>query len=251
MADDTIARRNFLLGAGAAAAAGFTPSSPAPAQEKTPNRERFEVSSIKAVRPRLVDTLSAIQQGDIAGAKEAFQAYDSGWNGIEVYINVRSRPLYQALELDLQAKITKALGQPSPDVATPLSDVRAMLVKYDEAIELVANSSPLNPIYDDVARLRIVRAYLRQVNPALKVGDIAKARKSFEAFDDMWFDIEDFVRAQSLDSYVAIERAMLQIEDALKPEKPDTAQVMALVTAVMNQYNAVVAEVQRQARNGR
>ena len=114
---------------------------------------------------------------------------------------------------------------------------------------MVANGPPLSPIYDDVARLRIVRAHLREVNPALKAGNIAKARKSFLAFDDMWFDIEDFVRAQSLDAYVAIERGMFQIEDALMPEKPDVAQVVALVTAVMNQYNVVVAEVQKQARS--
>src|SRR5439155_4608438 len=125
-----------------------------------------------------------------------------------------------------------------------------MLVKYDEAIDMAANGAPLDPIYDDVARLRIVRAHLREVNPALKAGNIAKAKNSFEAFEDKWFDIEDFVRAQSLDAYVAIERGMLQIEDALlMTEKPDAALVMTLVTAVMTPYNAIVAEVQRQARN--
>jgi high-affinity iron transporter len=212
--------------------------------------ERFEVSSIKAVRPILVDTLGAIRQGDIARAKEVFDTYDSAWNGIEVYINTRSKALYEILELDLQPKITKALEAQRPDAAALLSDAQTMLAKYDEAIDMVANGSPLNPIYDDVARLRIVRAHLREVNPALKVGNLAKARKSFEAFDDMWFDIEDFVRAQSLDAYVAIERGMLAIEEALKPEKPDVAHVTALVTAVMNPYNTVVAEVQRQARRG-
>ena len=55
--------------------------------------ERFEVSAVKAVRPFLVDMLAAIQQGNLARAKEAFEAYDSAWNGIEVYINVRSRAL--------------------------------------------------------------------------------------------------------------------------------------------------------------
>ena len=217
--------------------------------ESNPNLERFELSSVKAVRPFLVDTLTAIQQGDIAQAKRAFEAYDSAWNGIEVYVNTRSRALYQALELELQAKITKALDTPRPDMAALLSDAHTMLAKYDEAIDMVANGPPLSPIYDDVARLRIVRAHLREVNPALKAGNIAKARKSFLAFDDMWFDIEDFVRAQSLDAYVDIERGRFQIEDALMPEKPDVAQVVALVTAVMNQYNVVVAEVQKQARS--
>ena len=37
--------------------------------------ERFEVSSIKAVRATLVDTAAALQQGNIPKAKEAFEAY--------------------------------------------------------------------------------------------------------------------------------------------------------------------------------
>lgn len=213
--------------------------------------ERFEVTSIKAVRPILVDTFTAIQQGDVARARQAFEGYDSAWNGIEVYINTRSRALYQVLELDLQVKITKGLDAPRPDMAALLADTQMMLAKYEEAIDLVTKAAPLDPLYDDVARLRIVRGHLRDVNPALKAGNLAKAQKSFEAFEDMWFNVEDFVRAQSLDAYLAIERGMLQIEEVLLVEKPDVAKAMALVNAVMNSYNAVVTEVQRQARSSR
>jgi hypothetical protein len=230
------------------AVATYTGAARAVDSEGSPDTVRFEVSSIKAVRPILVATLSANQQGDVARAKETFDAYDSAWNGIEVYINVRSKALYEVLELDLQAKITKALDAPTRDLAQLASDAQAMLAKFDEVIDLVTNAPPLNPIYHDIARLRIVRAHLREVNPALKAGNLAKARKSFEAFDDMWFDIEDFVRAQSLDAYIAIERGMLQIEEALMPEMPDIARVQTLVAGVMSQYNAVVTGVQRQAR---
>jgi hypothetical protein len=231
--------------------ATYTGAAAAVEAEATPNTERFEVSSIKGVRPLLVDTLGALQQGDLARARQVFETYDSAWNGIEVYVNVRSKALYEVLELDLQAKITKALGASTPDSAQLLSDTQAMLAKYDELIDLVSQAAPLDPIYDDLARLRIVRTHLREVTPALKAGNLAKARKSFEAFDDMWFDIEDFVRAQSLDAYVAIERGMLQIEEALVPEMPDIARVQTLVAGVMSQYNAIVTEVQRQARTAR
>jgi len=151
--------------------------------------ERFEITSIKAVRPTLADTVAALQRRDIAGAKVAFQAYDSLWNGIEVYINTRSRPMYEALELVLQTKITKALDAPNPDAAAILTDAQAMLAKYDEAIDVIAKAAPLNPLYDDVARLRIVRAHLREVVPALKTGNFDKARKSFAAFDSTWASI--------------------------------------------------------------
>src|SRR5262249_2903735 len=98
-------------------------------------KERFEITSIKAVRPTLVDTITALQRRDIAGAKAAFAAYDSLWNGIEVYINTRSRPMYEALEIALQAKITKALDAPNPDAAAILTDAQSLLAKYDEAID--------------------------------------------------------------------------------------------------------------------
>ena len=242
-------RLGFLL---FTALASLTSRMPTAAAQVNSNIERFEVSAVKAARPFLVDTIAAIQQGNVARAKEAFDAYDTAWNGIEVYINVRSRALYQTLELELQAKISKALDAPRPDMPALLSDAQTMLAKYDEAIDVVTKALPLNPIYDELARLRIVRAHLREVNPALKAGNIAKARKSFDDFNDKWFDIEDFVRAQSLDAYVAIERGMLAIEDALlMTEKPDVEQVTGLVTAVMTPYNAVVAEVQRQARAAR
>jgi hypothetical protein len=220
------------------------------APARAAEEERFEISSIKAIRPTLVDTITALQQRDVARARAAFADYDSGWNGIEVYINIRSKDVYRVLELEFQPRITKALDGSNPEISEVLMDVRAMLVKFDEAVRLFANAAPLNLLYDDVARLRIVRAHLREVTPALKAGNLAKARKSFEAFEDGWFNIEDFVRAQSLDAYVAIETGMVHIEQALLlTDQPDVAAVTGLVGGVMNQYNAVVTEVQRQARS--
>ena len=111
-----------------------------------------------------------------------------------------------------------------------------------------SRAAPLNPLFDDVARLRIVRAHLREVTPALKTGNIAKARKSFEAFDQNWDSIEDLIKAKSADAYVTIEKGMIDIEQALMPDPPDVAKVTALVAAVMTQYNAQLAEIMKDAR---
>jgi hypothetical protein len=232
-----------------AALAMFGQPGQAGAVEAAKPGERFEITSVKAVRPTLVDTIAALQRRDIAGAKVAFEAYDSLWNGIEVYINTRSRPTYEALELVLQAKITKALDAPNPDAAAILTDAQTMLVKYDEAIDMVAKAPPLNPLYDDIARLRIVRAHMREVVPALKALNFDKARKSFAAFDATWDSIEDMVKAHSADDYVAIEKGMIEIEKALMPEKPDVAEVTALVNGVMAKYNATVTELVKEARS--
>jgi hypothetical protein len=211
--------------------------------------ERFEVTSVKAVRPTLVDTVAALQKRDIPAAKAAFAAYDSLWNGIEMYVSTRSKDMYDGLEHVLQARIEKALNAPNPDVAALLADAQAMLVKYDEAIDMVAKAPPLNPLYDDIARLRIVRAHLREVVPALKAGNFDKARKSFAAFDATWDSIEDMVKAHSADDYVEIEKGMIEIEKTLMPEKPDVAAATALVNGVMAKYNATVTELVKEARS--
>ena len=82
----------------------------------------------------------------------------------------------------------------------------------------------------------------------MKTENIAKARNSFEAFDNNWDSIEDLIKARSADAYVAIEKGMIEIEQALMPEKPDVAKVTALVTDVMTRYNAALAEVTKEAR---
>jgi hypothetical protein len=211
--------------------------------------ERFEITSVRAVRPTLVDTVAALQKRDIAAAKVAFAAYDSLWNGIEMYVNTRSKDMYDALEHVLQARIEKALNAANPDVSALLTDAQAMLTKYDEAIDMVAKAPPLNPLYDDIARLRIVRAHLREVVPALKAGNFDKARKSFAAFDATWDSIEDMVKAHSADDYVEIEKGMIEIEKALMPDKPDVAAATALVNGVMAKYNITVTELTKEARS--
>ncbi len=237
-------RTRFGIAAALAMLALSAVASPAPAAD-----ERFEVTSIKAVRPPLADTVAALEQRNVAAARAAFDAYNSAWNGIEVYINTRSKELYDVIEHTYQAKIAKALEAAEPDTTAIVADAKTMLAKFDEAIGLVSTAPPLNPLYDDVARLRIVRAHLREVVPALKAGNVAKARKSYEAFDENWDSIEDLVKARSSDNYVAVEKGMIEIEQALMPDKPDVAKVSALVNEVMAKYNASLAEVMKEARS--
>ena len=233
--------RRVGLFAGLAIATGLL-QLPAAAQE------RFEVKSIKAVRPTIVDTIGALEKRDAPHARAAFEAYDSAWNGVEVYVNTRSREMYQTLEHGFQARITKGLEAASPDMAAILTEARGLLAKFDEMVAMVEKAAPLNPLFDDVARLRIVRSHLRDVVPALKAGNFEKARKSFADFDENWDSIEDLIKARSGDDYVAIEKGMIEIEQALMPDKPDAATTTGLVNDVMAKYNAHVAELTKEAR---
>ena len=212
---------------------------------------RFEVTSIKAIRPTLLNTIAALQKRDVAAARDAFEAYDSGWNGIEVYINFRYPEMYKELEGGYQARIAKGLSAANVDTAGLLAEAKAMLAKFDEEVAQIEKAPPIGRLFDDVARLRIERAHLREVTPAIKAGKPAKARTSFQAFNDNWDSIEDLVRERSRDAYVAIESGMIEIEKALMPAQPDADKLIGLVSDVMNRYNAIVSEITKEARSAK
>ena len=213
--------------------------------------DRFEITSLKAARPALVNAVAALKKKDAAGAKAAMEAYDSVWNGVEVYVNVRSMDFYNELEHNHQAKLTEGLISATPDTAALLTEAETMLMKYDEMLATFAKAPPLNRLYDDVARLRLERAHLREVTPALKAGNIAKAKKSFEAFNDNWDNIEDLVKVRSISAYTGIEKGMISIENALAKPTPEVDPLITQVADVMMQYNTIVAQVTKEAKDAK
>ena len=126
-----------------------------------------------------------------------------------------------------------------------------MLARFDEEVATIEKAPPINRLFDDVARLRIVRAHLREVTPALKAGKLAKAKTSFDAFNDKWDSIEDLVKQRSMEAYVAIESGMVDVEKALMPAQPNVDNVVTLVAAIMDKYNQVVAQITKEARSAK
>jgi uncharacterized protein YlxP (DUF503 family) len=226
-------------------------ASTAATQQRGAGTARFEVTSLRGVRPILVRLIGDLEKKNVAAAKTDMEDYDSAWNGVEVYVSTRSMDLYNEIEHHYQSGITDALNKPSPDAAAVLADAKAMLAKYDEMLAFVDKAPPLNRLYDDVARLRIERAHLREVTPALKAGNFEKAKKSFNAFNDNWDNIEDLVKQRSRESYDAIEKGMVTIERQLMPAKPDVDAVLASVNEVMTEYNKIVTQITREARDAK
>ena len=83
---------------------------------------------------------------------------------------------------------------------------------------------------------------------ALKAGDIAKARKSYSAFDHKWSSVEDLIKSRSQDAYNDVTKDMAQIKHARAADKPDADQTGALVKELTDKYNVVVTDVTKDAR---
>jgi len=210
---------------------------------------RFEVTSLREVRPTIQKLIADLQKKDQAAAKADIEAFDAAWIGREVYVNTRNMDMYNDIEHNWEAKLTKELGEPNADLAAALSDAQSLLKSYDAMLDYVAKAAPLNSKFDDVARLRIERSHLRDVQNFLKEGNVAAAKKSWTAFDDNWDNIEDLVKDRSRDAYDSIEKNMVTLEKQLMPAKPDTEMVNATITAINTEYNKIVQQITKEARD--
>ncbi len=210
--------------------------------------ERFEISTFKSVRPSLARLVAALQKGDIPGAKAALADYETGRRGIEVYLVARDRSMYTELESNLRVKVTTELNAPKPDLPVLTTDARRLLAKFDEAIAMVQKGAPLDPLYDDVARLRIFRASLRLVDIALRAGDFAAARTGTVAFAAKLDSVKGILKDRSPEALDAVNQGIVQLQTELKAPKPDANKSMKFIAGMMAKYNTVLNQLTAEAR---
>lgn len=214
-----------------------------------PGAATKELGLVKPVRARVDALTDALRKGDVAGSRQAYEAYDAGWNGIEVYINVRSRALYGDLETDLQAKIADGLKPAQPDLAAlvPLSEQLGR--KFDDALVLIQAGPPLSPLFDDLAALRIVRADLRIATAALATADVGKARSAFAAFKMGFPSVAGLVRARSTSAEAEVSTALSDADARFARAGAAADDLKPLVAMLTARYNFVVSLWNAPARN--
>lgn len=227
-------------------AADTTPALPAAAANTS---GRKEVAQVAGPRQRLVELYAALQKNDIPGARRAMEAFNSDWNGIEVYVNFRSRPLYGEIEAHYEADITKALEGPSPNPVEIMPLVRSMVEQYDQAIKLSDTGPAISPLFDDLAVVRTVRAPLRTVSPALKAGDLAKAKTGFDGFKVRWSEAQPYFKARSTDAFSEADAALTVADKAMAATPVSATIAGPLVDALLERYNYGVNLLNAAARN--
>ncbi|TPW11167.1 MAG: hypothetical protein FD127_3377 [Acidimicrobiaceae bacterium] len=248
--DSTEASAQSTANTGGSGAAATTPeaATPATATPATPT-DSLEADLVAVARPKIDALTGALAAGDLEAARDALEAYDAAWNGIEVYVNVRSLSMYLKLEADLEVAIEEGLAEDAPNFTDLQALSEELAARYDEAIALSVQGPRLSPLFDDVAALRIVRADLRITGSALKDGNIAKAAEYFarfaEGFEDAYplFKVRDAAAAE--DAERAVDAAV-----AAFSESTTTADELAPLTAeVLSMYNYGLSLWTTAARN--
>jgi hypothetical protein len=232
-------------GGGSKAAA---PTSQVPAGTSTGAATR-EVELVRSVKPAIANLIAALKKGEAASAREAYETYDNTWNGIEVYVNFRSRELYGQLETELQTAIGDGLKADKPDFARLVPLAESLNKKYDEAIALSEKGPPLHPLFDDLAALRIAREPLRTVNFALTDGNVAKAKSAFASFRKAYPDAERLINARSESAAKETGEALNAATSSFEKSNASAAELAPLAATLMTRYNFGVSLLNAAARN--
>jgi hypothetical protein len=239
------------------ASVGAPPATTAPAVQADSKAltESKEVANLKTVRPSLANTVAALQAGDVAKARDAFDNldpndYNTIWHGMETYVNFRAPALYHDLEAVHQAQLTTLMNDPQAKVSDMVAEAQIMLAEWDGITVLVQNSPALSPIFDDLANIRLVKAQtLTIITAKLKAGDVATAKALYTQFNGKWADIEDGIKERSASAYASIEADMAKVNTAFQKSTPDVNELTPLVATLLVDVNFGQSLVNAAARN--
>jgi hypothetical protein len=208
--------------------------------------ERFEISALKAVRPSLASLVAACDKGEVRAAKGAYEDFETGWKGIQVYVIMRDRNVFQA-EGNLEGKIATALNGSQPNMATVAVDAKALAARYDAFIVAIAKLPPLNPLFDDVARLRIARAEMRAVDIALRANDLPKARREFAIFNGKVGGIKPILVQRSPETWNAFTKEYPLLQMEIASVNPNVNKCFEHIRAIMSKYTRALTVLTRDA----
>ncbi len=196
-----------------------------------------EYTLMKAVVPNITATLDALKKGDIAGAKKSFAEYSNAWNGIEVYVNARSKQLYDTIEVQNEFKANDLFDKAGSKAEEIIPFVEGVQKGYNEALKLAETGPDYDAVLDEIADIRIVRLDLRNSIAALTTGDIATGKAAFTKFDEGWDRIEGSIKPRSKELYKATEKELGNVGQLFKVEKPVAADLLVAENNLLTTYN--------------
>ncbi len=241
------------------ACGGSAPAAPAPPAAGAPaalatlppppvtTSGRKEVAQVLGPRKRLGELYTALQKKDFPAAHAALEAYNGEWNGIEVYVNVRSRALYGEIETHYEADITTGLESAAPNTEQLTTLLKGMVEQYDQAVKLSDTGPAISPLFEDLAVVRTVRIPLRPVAAALKAGDVAKAKAGVDGFKAAWPQAQPYFKARSADAFAETDAALSAADKALGAT-PVGAAAAPLIDTLVDRFNYGVNLVNAAAR---
>ncbi len=185
--------------------------------------------------------LAAAQTGDLATAKQQYDAYENTWFDIEDGVRTKSRDSYRGIE-KYMADVSHALSATPPNrdqVVTALSDLDREQKAFVNGQPPTSPASSTVPAAVPAGTKPTIASeldLLQQAQAALSGQDYATATSLLQSFDSGWLDVEGEVKTRSADDYRQTENDMALATTLAGQRSPDAAAVVSRVSARLAPY---------------
>jgi hypothetical protein len=210
-----------------------------------------EINTLKSLSPFISAWQSAISKKNIPAAKVAEEKYEAKWQGLEVYINHRSLPLYIDMEVDTQFAIRDELEKAKPDFSL-LKKLNVHLKEDLNASIQMAQSGPvLSPLFKDLVSLRELRG--KSLNIARKAlsstsPDINKAKDGLLIFKNGFPSVASLIDTRSTTAGDEIEAALTAATAVFSDPNATVEQMTTANSKLVTRYGFGVNLVNAAAR---
>lgn len=213
--------------------------------------ESKEVEILKSLSPYISTWRTAIANKNIATAKQAAEKYEAKWQGLEVYINHRSLPLYRDMEVDTQFAMEDELEKTTPDFAKLSKQVVHLKDDLNTAIYMAKASPKLSPLFDELVALRELRAkslFLARTALLPETLDIAKAKANFAIFKEGFPAVSAMIEQRSETALDEIQTALNEADKVFSNAKATAEELTAANGNLINKYAFAVNLINAAAR---
>jgi hypothetical protein len=213
--------------------------------------ESKEVVTLKSLSPFIATWKSAIVKKNVTAAKQAAEKYEAKWQGLEVYVNHRSLPLYRDMEVDTQFAMEDELEKNAPDFTLLTKKITHLKDDLDGAIQMAKSGPALGSLFEDLTTLRDLRAktlYATRTALAPETLDVASAKVNFNAFKSGFPSVAPLIEVRS-ESAVDDIQASLEAANSVFSNAASTPEQLATANVnVINSYAFGVNLVNAAAR---
>ncbi|WP_394752378.1 hypothetical protein [Crenothrix sp.] len=214
-------------------------------------KDSYEVTTLKSLYPFISQWDQAIAKKNIAKAKKASKEYEAKWQGLEVYVNYRSIPLYRDMEVDTQFAIDKELAKDKPNF--PLLRKQAAHLKEDlnAAIQMAKAPPKLSTLFDHLVPLRGLRSkslYVARdaLNPASL--NLTQAKASLTRFKQGFPAVAHLIDARSTTAGDDIETTLANAEKVFSKPNATVEDMTQALNKLITRYGFGVGLVNAAAR---
>ena len=149
-------------------------------------------------------SIAAARQGDLSGARGAYNQYENTWSEIEDGVKGSSRDAYQAMEKAM-AGVAIAFDAQSLDAERVVASLSAL---DREQQSFIAGQAPSSTVVtspptagSNKPTVGTLLDLLGSARGDIQNGDYATATARLKTFESTWLDVEGDVKTRSADAY--------------------------------------------------